>query len=114
MRELKKPEKNQDLTEYQSVPPYISWALKQMSYEVPCHKLGNCWGIFAPIQECLSNKWNKSCFDQVMIATNEVILGLPLVRGFVLGTLTELWIQTLSKPELFHTSSYGISLQHFS
>ena len=31
----------------------------------------------------MSNKWNKSCFDQGMIATNGVILGLLLVCGFV-------------------------------
>ena len=30
----------------------------------------------------MSNKWNKSCFDQGMIATNGVILGL-LLCGFV-------------------------------
>ena len=60
MREFKKPKKNQDLIEYQFVPPYISWALKQMDSEVTCHNLGNCCGIFAPIQECMSNKWNKS------------------------------------------------------
>ena len=80
---MKKPKTIQDLTDYQSAPPYISWALKQMSDEVTCHKQGNYCGIFAPIQECMSNKWNKSCFDQGMIATNGVILGLPLVCGFV-------------------------------
>ena len=31
----------------------------------------------------MSNKWNKSCFDQGMNATNGVILGLLLVCGFV-------------------------------
>ena len=83
MRQLKKPGKNQDLTEYQSAPPYVSWAVKQMSNEVTCHKLGNYCEIFSPILECMSNKWNKSCFDQGMIATNGVILGLLLVCGFV-------------------------------
>ena len=89
MRQLKKSGKNQDLTdltpltEYLSVPPYVCWAVKQMSYEVTCHKLGNYCGIFSPIQECMSNIWNKSCFDQGMIATNGVILGLLLVCGFV-------------------------------
>ena len=54
-----------------------------MSYEVMCHNLKCNCGVFAPIQECMSNKWNRSCFGLGMIATNGVILGLLLVCAWL-------------------------------
>ena len=54
-----------------------------MSYEVMCHNLKRNCGVFAPIQECMSNKWNRSRFGLGMIATNGGILGLLLVCAWL-------------------------------
>lgn len=53
------------------------WAMKS------CHNLKCNCGVFAPIQECMSNKWNRSRFGLGMIATNGGILGLLLVCAWL-------------------------------